>query len=123
MVSSYQIDPSRRLATVTLSGTVHGYEIAASARSLYTDPKWVAGFDVLSDGTAITELLFEKADVPAFVQLRIEYAAVSPRYEIILVNRVLDRAMAQMYATLMKSSGYQVQVCQSQAEVDKILAR
>jgi hypothetical protein len=122
MVFPHQIDRSRRLAIARVAGTVHGHEIAGMIEGLFKDPAWEPGFDVVWDGTAVTELLLEPDDIAKLVRLHSEYAAVSPRREIVFVTRGLDRAMAQMYAVRMKAIGRSVHVCKSQAEVDTVLA-
>ena len=45
MVLPYLIDPSRRLATITLQGRVQGCDIAATIGALYGDSAWAAGYD------------------------------------------------------------------------------
>ena len=112
----YSIDPSRRVASVTVSGRVHGYDIAAAIETLYADPRWHAGFDIVWDATTICELLFEKQDIPGFVQLQRKHAAAAPRREVIITRRLIDRTMAQIYALMMKAGGHEVRACESNEE-------
>lgn len=123
MAFPYRIDSSRRLATVILSGTVHGYEITETIESLYRDPIWTSGFDILWDATNIAELLFEQTDIPNFVRLQVQYVAVAPRREVILVKRDLDEMMAKIYAVQVKSAGHQAYVCRSETEANNLIAQ
>lgn len=117
----YLIDQPRRFAKLTLSGSVHGHQIAAAMEALYQDPNWAAEFDILWDASEITELILEASDFLGFVRVQKRYAAVGPRREIIFVRRALDRAMAQTYALFMKAGAHRVYVCQSEAEVNELL--
>jgi hypothetical protein len=89
---------------------------------MYRDPGCKAGFDIFWDGSTIAELLFERDDLPSFVRLNQEFAdlAGSGR-DIILVARSLDKAMADMYAVMMRSQRRAVLVCMSMDEVNQIL--
>jgi hypothetical protein len=117
------IDRSRRLARVTISGSVCGHEIAAAMERLYQDSDWVAEFDILWDASGITELLLEASDFSRFRRIQREYAPVGPRREVIFVRRALDRAMAQTYAMFMKAGDHRVYVCESEAEARNVLAQ
>jgi hypothetical protein len=114
----YSIDDSRRLVTVPLSGSVHGASIAATYAAIYSDPGCGVGFDILWDGSTITELMFERDDLPSFVRLNQEFSALaSSGRDIILVARSLDKAMADMYAVMMRGQRRAVHVCLSMQEV------
>jgi hypothetical protein len=116
------VDPSRRLATVTFTGTLTGNEIARAIESVYQDPAWQRGFDVLYDGTAVTELLLERTDQKWFVALQREYASVAGSgVDVILVSRELDRVMAEIYATMMKGEARKTYVCGSRVDAQRIL--
>jgi hypothetical protein len=117
------IDPSRRLARVTISGSVCGHEIAAAMERLYQDTNWVAEFDILWDASQISELLLEAGDFSRFRRIQHHYASVGPRREVIFVRRALDRAMAQTYAMFMKAGSHRVYVCQSEVEANELLAQ
>jgi len=121
MAFSYVIDHSRRFARVTLSGPVHGHEIAATMEALYQDPNWVAGFAILWDAMELTELLLDRPDLPLFVEIQKKYVAAHPSREIILVQRPLDVAMAQMYALFMKTAAHKVFVCRSEEKANELL--
>jgi hypothetical protein len=121
MIFPYLIDRSRRFARVTLSGSVHGHQIAAAMEAMYQDPDWAAEFDILWDALEITELLLEASDFLGFVRVQKKYAAVGPRREIIVARRNLDRAMARTYALFMKAGAHRVYVCQSEEEANELL--
>jgi len=121
MAWSYLIDRAARRAVATVTATVHGHELAAMMESVFRDPDWQAGFDVVWDGSGVTELLLEPDDIPKLVRVQAHYAAVRPGREIVFVTRSLDRAMAQIYAVRMKALGHPVHVCRTQAEVDHVL--
>ena len=65
----YRIDPAHRLATVEMPERVRGRDIAETMAAIYRDSAWVAGYRILWGGGIITELLFEKDDLPSFDQL------------------------------------------------------
>ena len=118
----YRIDQSKRLVTVQLSGPVRGTLIAATFEAIYRDPACGRGFDILWDGSTITELLFERADLPSFVRLNQEYGDIaSSGRDIIFVERSLDKAMADMYAVMMREQHRAVHVCSSMDEVNRVL--
>jgi hypothetical protein len=120
----YVIDPDAHVATVTLSGTVHGRQIAETMETMFRDPDWRPGFDVFWHGGQITQLLFEKDDLPGFVRVQREYAeAAGDGREIIFVARALDQAMAQMYTVMMRNERRKVHICQSEAEARDILGQ
>ena len=119
---AYSIDESTRLVTVPVSGTVYGRQIAATYAVIFRDPACGPCFDILWDGSAITELIFERDDMPSFVRLNQEFSnfANSGR-DLILVARSLDKAMADMYAVMMRAQHRAVHVCLSMGEVRQIL--
>ena len=117
----YTIDPAARLATAQLSGSVRGPDIAATYATIYRDPAFGPGFDLLWDATAITELLLDLNDLPSFVRLHSEFGDVaSSGRDIILVTRPMDKMMANMYATMMKKQNREVRVCTSRQEVEQL---
>jgi hypothetical protein len=118
----YSVDESKRLVTVPIFGSVHGTQIAATYTAIYSDPAYKSGFDILWDGSTITELLFERDDLPSFVRLNKEFSNLaSAGRDIILVARMLDKAMADMYAVMMRSQRRAIHVCLSMDEVNQIL--
>jgi len=119
----YRIDQSKRLVTVQLSGAVRGTLIAATYEAIYGDPACGPGFDILWDGSTITELLLERGDMPSFVRLNREFSEIaSSGRDIILVERALDKAMADMYAVMMRAQQRTVLVCLSMTEVNRVRA-
>jgi hypothetical protein len=119
---AYSIDESKRLITVRLSGSVHGAQIAATFTAIYRDPACAPGLDILWDGSSITELIFERDDMPSFVRLNQEFSDLaSSGRDIILVARSLDKAMADMYTVMMRAQRRAVVVCMSMYEVQQIL--
>ena len=121
MVFPHLIDQTRRFARVTLSGSVHGHQIAAAMEALYQDPNWAAEFDILWDAMEITELLLDASDFLGFVRIQKQYAKVGPHREIIVARRNLDRVMARTYAVFMKAGPHKVYVCQSAEEANELL--
>jgi hypothetical protein len=118
----YRIDPSRRLVTATMSGSVPGTRIAATIAAIYGDPACGPGFDILWDFSTITALMFERDDLPSFVRLNQESSHLSQSgRDIILVTRRLDKDMADMYAVMMRAQRRAVHVCLSMGEVTHIL--
>jgi hypothetical protein len=120
----YVIDADAGIATVTLSGTVQGRDIAETMESVFRAFDWRPGFDILWDGSQITELLFEKDDLPSFVRVQQAFAhAAGDGCDIILVARKLDDVMAQMYTVLMRNQRRKVHVCRSASEARAIIGR
>jgi hypothetical protein len=66
--------------------------------------------------------MFERDDLPSFVRLNHEFSSLARSgRDIILVTRSLDKAMADMYAVMMRAERRAVHVCQSMGEVQQIL--
>ena len=119
---AYHLDAAKRLVTVPLSGSVSGARIASTYTMIYSDAACAEGFDILWDGSSITELMFERDDLPSFVRLNQKFASLaSSGRDIILVARSLDKAMADMYAVMMRAERRAVHVCLSMGEVRQIL--
>jgi hypothetical protein len=120
----YVIDHARGLVTVTMSETVTGAQVGTAIEAIYGDPAWRPGYDVLWDGTGITQLLFEKSDLPTFVALQRDYAELAGHgRDVILVIRALDFVMAKTYALMMRSAPRPVYVFKSLTEAREILER
>jgi hypothetical protein len=118
----YTIDSSKRLVIATMSGSVPGTRIAATIAAIYGDPICGPGFDILWDFSTITELMFERDDLPSFVRLSQEFSPLSQSgRDIILVTRTLDKEMAEMYAVMMRAQHRAVHVCLSMYEATQIL--
>jgi hypothetical protein len=118
----YSIDGRTGLITVTMSGSVPGQRIATTFVAIYGDPACGPRYDILWDGSTITELMFERDDLPSFVRLNKQYATLAQSgRDIILVARALDKGMAEMYAVMMKPQRRTVHVCASLGEVHQIL--
>jgi hypothetical protein len=116
------IDSAKRLVTATMSGSVPGTRIAATIAAIYTDPACGPGFDILWDFSTITELMFERDDLPSFVRLSQEFSRLSESgRDIILVTRTLDKEMAEMYAVMMRAQRRAVHVCLSMYEATQVL--
>jgi hypothetical protein len=119
----FRIDMSKRQVTATMSGSVPGTRIAATIAAIYGDPACGPGFDILWDFSTITELMFERDDLPSFVRLSQEFSHLSESgRDIILVTRTLDKEMAQMYAVMMRAQRRTVHICSSMYEATQILA-
>ena len=101
MASSYRIEPARRVAMATVSGTVTGAELADATRTLYRDAAWGTGFDVVWDFRGLTELLIEVDDMQALVDLDNDEqfrALATGGRDVFVVARDLDYAMGRVYA-------------------------
>ena len=122
MCFPYFIDVPRRIAVVTLSGTVHGEDIAQTVRELYRDPLWQRGFDALWDGRGITDLRLERTDVCGFARLQRQFADVAAEGEdVLLMERIFDYAMASFYESLASRGPRPARVCRSEAEARILL--
>ena len=122
MPYSYAIDITARLATVTLAGTVRGTDIASAMEAVFGDSSWEPGFDLLWQASGITELLFERDDLPGMITLQRRLAArAGGGREVILVSRSLDEDMAKMYALMMRGEGQTVSICRSMADAVRLL--
>jgi hypothetical protein len=118
----FRIDTSKRLVTVTMSGSVPGTRIAATIAAIYGDPACGPGFDIVWDFSTITELMFERDDLASFVRLSQEFSQLSQcGRDIILVTRKLDKDMAEMYAVMMRAQRRTVHICSSMDEVTQLL--
>jgi hypothetical protein len=119
---SYAIDITARLATVTLAETVRGADIASALETVFRDSSWQPGFDLLWQASGITELLFERDDLPGMIALQRRFAArAGGGREVILVSRSLDEDMAKMYALMLRNEGKKVSVCRSMADAVRLL--
>jgi hypothetical protein len=119
----YRIDTSKRLVTATMFGSVPGTRIAATIAAIYGDPACGQAFDILWDFSTITELIFERDDLPSFVRLSRQFSHLSQSgRDIILVTRKLDKEMAEMYAVMMRAQRRAVHICASMYEVMQILS-
>ena len=122
MAFSLVISDANRLATGTLSGSVRGSDIAAAIQTIYDDPAWQPGFDTFWDCSGIKEL-FELDDLPNIVALQdASSGRAGTGVEIILVERLLDDAMASMYAVMMRTKVRAVHICRSVGEAERLLA-
>jgi hypothetical protein len=120
----YTIDPERRLARVTVAGSVAAPEVTATILALLQDEHWQPGYDVLVDCRTVTELILEPGDPRAFVNLIVQHAdrAGSGR-DVIIVNRSVDDAMAKVYAAFAQMGPRPAYVCRLETEADAILQR
>ena len=119
---AYSVDHPGRLVTVRISGAVHGTQVAATYAAIYRDPACGPGFDIFWDTSKVTELILERDDLPSFVRLSQEFStSAAPGRDIIFVARLLDQAIADMYALMMRTERRAVHVCSSMDEVHQIL--
>lgn len=123
VIFPYVIEPAKRLATVTVSGSVRGSDLIDTANALYHDAAWVAHADALWHCLAITELLLERNDLPRFRELQREVAMASgDGCDVILVGRPLDKMMARAYVSIARGIRRRTYVCGSEAEAHLLLA-
>ena len=99
----YVIEATQRVAVVTLSGRVTGADLAQAMQSIYADPAWHSGFNIIWDGLQITELIFERPDLADLIALqRSSSERAGAGRDVIVTTRVIDEMMANMYVTLVK---------------------
>jgi hypothetical protein len=123
VVFPYQLSAAGKAAVVTLAGTVRGHDVAETLEALWTDPAWQYGIDTVWDGTNITELLFEKDDLPGLVRLQGRLAArCGPGRDIVVAIRPIDRIMAQIYGVLSKGLPRTGHLARSVSEAWEMLA-
>jgi hypothetical protein len=121
---THTIDPVKRLAHVTLSGSVTGMDVAAELVALYNDPQWRHGFDTLWDGSGITELLFALDDTAKFRQINRDLAPITgPGIDVVLVVRPVDQAAARVYQTLSRDEVRKSYVVGTMEEARAVLGR
>src|SRR5688500_4816034 len=103
MALPYVIDATQRVAFVTMSGRITGAAIGHTVSAIYRDPDWHCGFDVVWDGSLISELLLESDDFRRGVALQRSFGELAGGgHDIIITTRAIDEAAAQMYVVLVK---------------------
>ncbi len=122
MIFCYDIDSLRHRATVELSGSVHGSDIAETLRALYCDPRWRPGFDTVWDASGTTELFIDMNDLAYLARLHIEYKEISGGgRDVILAVRAVDIAMAQIYAFHAKGGPRRAYIVSRESELAQVL--
>lgn len=69
MAFAHRIAPSHRLAAIRFYGTVTGTDILEGIRSLYSDPAWEPGFQMIWDARDVAQLILDPADADAVVEV------------------------------------------------------
>jgi hypothetical protein len=115
-------DAARRVVIVTALGRVTGHQIADTLQAVYNDPNWQSGYDVIWDGSGITELVMEPPDIPALVALQRDLAPRAGQgRDVIIAHRAIDDMMAQIYIMAARSVR-PAQLARSLSEAFRILA-
>jgi hypothetical protein len=124
MAFRYTIDPQRRLARVTVAGSVGAPEVTDIILALLQDEQWQPGYDVVCDCREVTELILEARDPRAFVKLIADRAdRAGAGRDVIIVNRSVDYAMAKVYAAFAQMGPRPAYVCCLESEAEAILDR
>ncbi len=122
MVHPFTIDAASGLASVSMGRTVKGTDIDETLRALYQHADWRQGFSTLWDALSLTSLCLEFDDLPRLVATQREFSAVAgPGRDVLVVRRPIDRAMAEMYATMARACGRTTHVCRTREEAAQIL--
>ncbi len=93
MPFSYDIDPARELARVTLSGSVTGYHVCDAHRAVASDSAWRPGYCRLWDYRGVTVLDFLPEHVRALVE-----ALQEPRCRALASASIVHRPAHEMLA-------------------------
>lgn len=120
----YVFDRERRFVLVTLSGNVSGRDIAQVVETLYRDPQWQPGNDVIWNCAKVQELIFQKDDIDALVGVRHDLADRGGHgRDVVVIKRILDDGMARLYAAMRRSDHRRTHLCASERTAFEILAR
>lgn len=105
MAHTHRIDTSRRVATLTFTGTVTGHDLVSALFALYEDPAWAPGYDAIWDFRVITELLLEEGDLKNLVALDHELDDVAGHgRDVVVVSRELDLFVGKLFLRLSKDT-------------------
>lgn len=119
----YVIDPDRRLALVTVSGSVDGTVFAEATRALYMDPAWGPGFDAIWDLTAVRQIVVEWEELQGLAAMDRQHAELAgDGRDIAVVARDLDEVVVEAYAHLSQGGPRRSLVCHSMQEAWDLLA-
>lgn len=122
MAVPYSIDGKRRYAQAVLSGIVTGQDIARTIEAIYDSPDWRPGFDIIWNFAGVTDLVFDTDDLESLVALRRARAdAGGAGRDIIVIKRILDDALARLYAAMTKNERRRTRLCASEDTALEIL--
>jgi hypothetical protein len=120
----FVIDSERRFVQATFSEIVTGRDLVLTAEAIYDDPDWRPGFDIIWNCAQITNLIFDAGDADEFASLQRAHAhAGAGGRDIIIVKRILDDAMARLYAAMRENDRRRTRLCASEATALEILAQ
>ena len=103
MAVSYLIDTMQRLAFATLNDRVTGAEIGQTIAAIYTDADWQPGFNIVWDGSLISELMMEREDLPNLSEVQRSFGGrAGDGRDVIITNRLIDEMMANMYVAFVR---------------------
>src|SRR5438876_7216666 len=124
MAFEYKINPERKVALLTFSGSITGAELAEATKALYHDEAWQYGFNAIWDFSQITELLLEFSDFQGLAALDREYVEIAgPGLDVFIVVRQWDHAMRQTHMVLAKQAPRQSHVRHSLSEAWALLGQ
>ncbi len=123
MVVPYSINAERRLVQAVFTGTVTGRDMAQTIEAIYDSPGWRPGFDIIWNCAGVSELIFETDDLEHLVSLQRARADIGGHgRDVIVIKRILDDAMARLYAAMMRNERRRTRLCASERTALEILA-
>jgi hypothetical protein len=124
MAYQYRIEPARRLATLTFSGPLDGAEIATATETIYADPAWAFGFDVVWDFRQIRGLHLDVGHFPALLALDRRFADVAgPGADLLVTGRDAHHMLARLFAHLSRGGPRHIVACRTGEEAAAALER
>lgn len=117
MVFPFAIDVEKRVAVVTLSGSVTGADLANTLLAVYDHADWQPHFDTFWDGSAVTETVLDRDEMATLLRLQREQSSrAGMGVDVIVASRLLDYAAARWYALLAKHENRRIAVCRTPVE-------
>lgn len=94
----FRVLTAQRVVIVTMSGVVTGADIAQTIPAIYTHADWQPGFNILWEGSLVTQLQIEREDLPGLVEVQLSFAGRAGRgRDVIVTDRVIGEMMGNMY--------------------------
>lgn len=98
MPVAYAIAPESGVVYVALIGRIEGAAIMDATATLYADPAWENDYDMVWDGSEISELALTPADTDGFMQQAAHNVAAGHAGRIaVVVNREVVELIAHLY--------------------------
>lgn len=121
MIFPYIFNSNDRCVRVTLSGNVTGGDIAETIRSVYSDPLWHSGFDIVWNGAAATSFSVADEDESSFIALQYRFTEARGGRDILVMPRTTDFNAARRYALRSEGSPREVHVVRVEGEANHIM--